>query len=52
MMQRSNKFSTRRQEDIKDQNAEYSINATQSFDFKKSFDPAHQRRMFDRESRR
>jgi hypothetical protein len=53
MKQRANKFLTRRQDDIKDQNAEYSFSqSVQEADTAKYLDVTHQRRLADREARR
>jgi hypothetical protein len=49
MKERSNKISSRRQLDIKDQNAEYSLTTNVE---QKSLEPSHQRRIADRDSRR
>ena len=52
MKDRASKISSRRQEDINDQNAEYSLSNKEAEFGKTSFEPSHQRRMADRDSRR
>jgi hypothetical protein len=49
MKERSNKISSRRQLDIKDQNVEYSLSTNVE---QKSLEPSHQRRIADRDYRR
>ena len=56
MKERASRVMSRRQLDIKDQNAEYSIIVSQGLqqdaDFKRSLDAVHQRRLADRDLRR